>query len=130
MNGGEGNDKFERFVGGADPELTIEGGAGNDKVSGGAGFSDVQIDVGDGDDIVYGFDDATNANTQDVDLGYGDDVFFGGNGGNVLEVYGNYGNDKIFGPNDVFETSFYGTVTLNGDAGDDIIDFGDYNDIH
>ena len=38
---------------------------------------------------------------QDVDLGYGDDVFFGGNGGSVLEVYGNYGNDKIFGPNDM-----------------------------
>ena len=60
---------------------------------------------------------------QDVDLGYGDDVFFGGNGGSVLEVYGNYGNDKIFGPNDM--TS--GTPELSGGYGDDIIDFGDHN---
>ena len=64
LYGGEGNDKFERFVGGADPELYIDGGAGNDKISGGAGFSDVLIYGGYGDDIVYGFDDASNSNSQ------------------------------------------------------------------
>ena len=41
----------------------------------------------------------------------------------MLEVYGNYGNDKIFGPNDM--TS--GTPELSGGYGDDIIDFGDHN---
>lgn len=122
LYGGEGDDKFEQFIGHAPNSLTIEGGAGKDKVSGGAGFFTVGVDVSDDDDIVYGFDGVYD---QEVLLGYGDDVFFGGNGGTDLTVYGDYGNDKIFGPNDTQVTK--GRVELHGDAGDDLIDFGDHN---
>ena len=42
----------------------------------------MEVDVGYGDDIVYGFD---GVDGQLITLGYGNDVFFGGNGGKDLE---------------------------------------------
>ena len=79
-------------------------------------------------------------------LGGGNDTFFGGNGGSYGTIVGNDGNDKIFGPDNVTVTGGAAFVKIYGDDdtdtegtsadsdvegdGSDIIDFGDYNDIH
>ena len=59
--GGDGNDKFGKFTGTSANLLEIDAGAGNDKFSGGllgsgGDWSAVDVEMGDGDDIVYGFD--------------------------------------------------------------------------
>lgn len=128
LYGGEGNDKFDGFTGTTGTMLEIFGGAGNDKIVSGTGFGAVDVDAGDGDDVVYDAEDEINdMAVREYDLGAGDDVFFGGRDGQTIDVDGGDGDDKIFGPNDVNDgVDGYGSVMLEGGNGDDIIDHGDY----
>ena len=110
--------------------IAIYGGEGDDKIGGAANFYGIALYGEEGNDVIYGGEAEDMITLITADLGEGDDTFFGGSGGYGHTVDGGDGNDKIFGPNNVSVTNMYGSVTLNGDAGDDIIDFGDYNDIH
>ena len=63
----------------------------------------------------------------------GDDVYFGANVGAYDQVQGGEGNDKIFGGN-YFAKNEDGNLQTGqnyfGDAGDDLIDLGDFNGIN
>ena len=135
LYGNEGNDKFEKFINTDDADdamntIAINGGEGDDKIGGAANFYGIALYGEEGNDVIYGGEAEDMLTLITADLGEGDDAFFGRSGGYGHTVDGGDGNDKIFGPNNVSVTNMYGLVTLNGDAGDDIIDFGDYNDIH
>ena len=133
--GGDGNDKFGKFTGTSANLLEIDAGAGNDKFSGGllgsgGDWSAVDVEMGDGDDIVYGFDGfpGQTDRAETIELGSGNDVYFGGSYAATVDVYGGDGNDKIFGPSFVNQdVGGYGNVTLDGGDGDDLIDLGDQN---
>ena len=65
-----------------------------------------------------------------IDLGAGDDTFFGGRGGINHQIRGGDGNDKMFGPDYVRNPSNDdGTAAMFGEAGNDLIDLGDYNNV-
>lgn len=77
-------------------------------MSHGIGFYGSYLSGGDGDDIVYGGVELDDSVDKEAELGDGDDVYFGGEGGSDIEVDGDAGNDKIFGPSNAQY------VTLNG----------------
>lgn len=85
----------------------IDVGAGNDIVYGGSG-SDTIL-AGDGNDIVY-----AGAGDDLIDLGNGNDIAAGGDGDDFIS--GGAGNDIISGGN--------GNDTIDGGEGDDILSGG------
>ncbi|MGV2341011.1 MAG UNVERIFIED_CONTAM: hypothetical protein LVR18_45830 [Planctomycetaceae bacterium] len=119
------------------PEMmVIFAGAGSDEIKGGEG--DDQIDAGDGSNTIYG-----DAGNDAITAGIGNDTIYGGDGDDVINaglgddtIFGELGNDTIsFGGGQgtvsggdgddsilIGPTWSAGTVTLTGDAGNDVVE--------
>jgi Ca2+-binding RTX toxin-like protein len=128
ITGGTGND---RILTGDGADL-IEGGDGNDQINGypttGGAYSywtyagSKTINGGNGDDFIYGADDADS-----LTGGSGNDSIYGSSGNDSLD--GGIGNDELFGGtgNDLISGGL-GNDELYGDAGDDTLEGGSGND--
>jgi hypothetical protein len=121
LDGGAGNDTL---IGGPFQD-TLTGGAGNDSSDGGAGtntasFGDhraVHVDLRAGTATGQGGERDTLTNIQDVRGGPGDDTIRGD--GATNELTGGGGQDDLRGRGG--PDKLFGTGTLDGGAGDDII---------
>ena len=146
IHGGSGDDSIIITRGGTDGN-DLHGGEGDDLIEGGDGADDLYGDEGDdmidgfdgddeiwggpGDDILKGGGVTGGTLMQDVLRGgLGDDTLyghktnnmFGGGGGTSYWIYGDEGDDEIWGTTDMNEYMW-------GGAGDDEIHAGPTNDV-
>ncbi|MEH2097369.1 beta strand repeat-containing protein [Nostoc sp.] len=113
INGQGGDDKID----GKSGNDLLRGGAGNDTLIGGAG-NDTLIGNTGNNSIAYGTaDDNLNLNNSK-----GNDLLIGGDGNDSLFASGDY--SSIRGGELLFGNSISGNNTLNGGAGEDILDAG------
>ena len=119
--GGSGRDRLLGNAGndvlrGGDDDDVIDGGPGDDTAMGEAG-SDLILGGAD-HDLLYGHDAAATTDDGAVDYVYGD---FGTNGGEPGsgrdQIYGNDGNDLLFGEGD-------DDLIVAGSGGDNLVDYG------
>jgi Ca2+-binding RTX toxin-like protein len=132
---GGGGDDILAGGGGVD---AIDGEADNDTIYAGSG-NDVAVFGGEGDDKIFGGegddtltgDTLTVANAAGTAVGDGNDIIYGGAGDGSDTIYGNGGNDTIYGGagvdaldgGDGNDTIFNGAGVdaVDGGLGDDVI---------
>ena len=126
-----GRDGHDSIDGGAGADF-IEGGAGNDTIDGGAGENILAggagndtIDGGEDGDVIFGGD--RDASGNPIDVGSGNDTIYGRGGDDT--IYAGDGTDTIDGGAGVDGIDGgAGNDTIDGGADDDSIDAGAGND--
>ena len=114
INCGAGNDSAEVYG----ENISISGGAGNDKINlfDGAYYSDITVNGGKGDDIIYSNDYYDNGNVLiEYTAGDGNDIIYDFKGKDTLSISGGSYSTQI-GGDDVIVTVGKGKITLLGAA--------------
>ena len=110
IDGGAGNDTITNN----DPFVSINGGAGNDRISvlSAASYTDMSLEGGRGNDTIYS-DRSTGEVTYIYRVGDGDDVLYGFDDNDVISIVGGEYSYSVNGTDEVL-TVGNGHITLVG----------------